>query len=90
MTRSRVFPCRFLGLLGFAVAAQSERQLAASGEERAGSNVGKGQTKAADYVLAPDIANQNRDSGGTKIGWCGIRPVRSWAYGGRSPRNSAT
>jgi hypothetical protein len=49
-------------------AAQGERALAGSGEERAGSNMGKGQMKAADYVLVPDIANQNRDSGGTKIG----------------------
>src|SRR5882757_11505093 len=49
-------------------AAQAERALSASGEERQGSNIGKGQMKAADYVLVPDIANQNRNSGGTKIG----------------------
>jgi len=49
-------------------AAQAERALAASGEERVGSNIGKGQMKAADYVLVPDIANKNRDSGGTNIG----------------------
>src|SRR6266436_9281337 len=49
-------------------AAKAERALAASGEERAGSNIGKGQMKAADYVLVPDIANQNRNSGGTNIG----------------------
>jgi curli biogenesis system outer membrane secretion channel CsgG len=49
-------------------AAQTERALSASGEERAGSNIGKGQMKAADYVLVPDIANQNRNSGGTNIG----------------------
>jgi len=49
-------------------AAQAERALSASGEERVGSNIGKGQMKAADYVLVPDIANQNRNSGGTKIG----------------------
>ena len=49
-------------------AAQAERALAASGEERHGSNIGKGQMKAADYVLVPDIANQNRNSGGTNIG----------------------
>jgi hypothetical protein len=49
-------------------AAQAERQLAAGGEERVGSNIGKGQMKAADYVLVPDIANQNQNSGGTKIG----------------------
>jgi curli biogenesis system outer membrane secretion channel CsgG len=49
-------------------AAQAERALAASGEQRAGSNIGKGQMKAADYVLVPDIANQNRNSGGTNVG----------------------
>jgi hypothetical protein len=49
-------------------AAQAERALASSGEERAGSNIGKGQMKAADYVLVPDIANRNRNSGGTNIG----------------------
>jgi hypothetical protein len=49
-------------------AAQAERSLAASGDLRGGSNVGKGQMKAADYVLVPDIANRNRNSGGTNIG----------------------
>lgn len=49
-------------------AAQSERALAASGEVRGGSNIGKGQMKAADYVLVPDIASQNANSGGQKIG----------------------
>jgi len=49
-------------------AAQAERALASSGEERVGSNIGKGQMKAADYVLIPDIANRNRNSGGTNIG----------------------
>jgi curli biogenesis system outer membrane secretion channel CsgG len=49
-------------------AAQQERALAASGEERVGSNVGKGQMKAADYVLVPDIVNRNANSGGTNVG----------------------
>jgi curli biogenesis system outer membrane secretion channel CsgG len=49
-------------------AAKAERELAASGEERVGSNIGKGQMKAADYVLVPDIANRNRDAQGTSIG----------------------
>jgi curli biogenesis system outer membrane secretion channel CsgG len=49
-------------------AAQAERALAAGGEERQGSNIGKGQMKAADYVLVPDIANQNRNANGTNIG----------------------
>jgi curli biogenesis system outer membrane secretion channel CsgG len=49
-------------------AAQSERALASSGEVRGGSNVGKGQMKAADFVLVPDIVNQNANSGGQKLG----------------------
>jgi curli biogenesis system outer membrane secretion channel CsgG len=49
-------------------AAKAERALAASGEERVGSNVGKGQMKAADYVLVPDIANRNAKAEGTNIG----------------------
>src|SRR5258707_7854258 len=49
-------------------AAQAERALSASGEERQGSNIGKGQMKAADYVLIPDIANQNRNADRTNIG----------------------
>ena len=49
-------------------AAQEERALAASGEERVGSNIGKGQIKAADYVLVPDIANSNGNAQHTNIG----------------------
>ncbi len=49
-------------------AAQSERALASSGEMRGGSNIGKGQMKAADYVLVPDLVNKNANSGGKKIG----------------------
>jgi curli biogenesis system outer membrane secretion channel CsgG len=49
-------------------AAQSERALAGAGDVRQGSNIGKGQMMAADYVLTPDIANKNSNSGGTNIG----------------------
>jgi curli biogenesis system outer membrane secretion channel CsgG len=49
-------------------AAKAERELASSGEERVGSNVGKGQMKAADYVLVPDIANRNGNAQGTNVG----------------------
>ena len=49
-------------------AAQKERELAGGGELRGGSNVGKGQMKAADYVLVPDIVNQNSRAGGKNIG----------------------
>ena len=49
-------------------AAQAERALAGGGELRGGSNVGKGQMKAADYILIPDIVNKNEKSGGKNIG----------------------
>ena len=49
-------------------AMQAERALAASGDLRGGSNIGKGQVRAADYVLVPDVVSQNRDAGGTNIG----------------------
>jgi curli biogenesis system outer membrane secretion channel CsgG len=49
-------------------AAQKERALASSGELRGGSNVGKGQVKAADYVLVPDLVSQNKNSGGNRVG----------------------
>ena len=49
-------------------AAEAERALAGSGEMRGGSNIGKGQMKAADYVLVPDVAMKNNNSGGKRIG----------------------
>ena len=49
-------------------AARAERDLAGEGEVRVGSNIGKGQMKAADYVLVPDIANSNSHAGGNRIG----------------------
>lgn len=49
-------------------AMQAERALASSGDLRGGSNIGKGQIRAADYVLVPDVVSQNRDAGGTSIG----------------------
>ncbi len=49
-------------------AAQQERALAGSGEMRGGSNIGKGQMKAADYVLVPDVVTKNANSGGQRLG----------------------
>jgi curli biogenesis system outer membrane secretion channel CsgG len=49
-------------------AAERERALASGGEMRGGSNIGKGQMKAADYVLVPDLVTKNGNSGGTNIG----------------------
>jgi curli biogenesis system outer membrane secretion channel CsgG len=45
-----------------------ERALADQGELQAGSNLGKGQVKAADYFLEPNIVTANRNSGGGGIG----------------------
>ena len=45
-------------------AAMRERELAAGGELRRGANLGKGQVKAADYVMVPDLISANRDAGG--------------------------
>ncbi len=52
---------------GFDV-AQQERALASSGDLRPNSNVGKGQVKAADYVMVPDIVSKNNNASGTNVG----------------------
>lgn len=48
--------------------AQRERELASSGQLRNRSNIGKGQIRAADYVMVPDLISKNRDAGGNAIG----------------------
>lgn len=48
-------------------AAMRERELAAGGELRGKSNIGKGQIKAADYVLVPDLISQNSNAGGSAV-----------------------
>ena len=45
-----------------------ERALADKGELQRGSNMGKGQVKAADYFLQPDIVSTNKNSGGGGAG----------------------
>ena len=45
-----------------------ERALADQGELQQGSNLGKGQVKAADYFLEPNIVTANRNSGGGGLG----------------------
>jgi hypothetical protein len=45
-----------------------ERAMADSGELQSNSNLGKGQVKAADYFLQPDIVSGNNHSGGNAIG----------------------
>ena len=45
-----------------------ERALADNGELQQGSRMGKGQVKAADYFLQPDIVSSNANSGGGGAG----------------------
>ncbi len=45
-----------------------ERAMAESGELRAGSQMGRGQVRAADYFLEPNIVTSNRNSGGGGVG----------------------
>ena len=45
-----------------------ERAMADQGELQKGSNLGKGQVKAADYFLEPNIVTANNNSGGGGIG----------------------
>ena len=45
-----------------------ERALADNGELRPGSNMGKGQVRAADFLLEPDIVSSNDNSGGSNVG----------------------
>lgn len=49
-------------------AAQRERELASGGDFRVGSNIGKGQMKAADYVLVPDLISKNERASGKEFG----------------------
>ncbi|MBU6444880.1 MAG: peptidoglycan-binding protein [Alphaproteobacteria bacterium] len=49
-------------------AIERERAIASEGELRQGSNIGRGQMKAADYVLVPDIISKNNDASGSAVG----------------------
>ncbi len=49
-------------------AIERERAIASEGELRQGSNIGRGQMKAADYVLVPDIISRNSNASGSNIG----------------------
>ncbi len=48
-----------------------ERSLGDSGEMQRGQNFGKGQVKAADYFIIPDIVDSNANSGGGGLGMLG-------------------
>ncbi len=61
--------CLSLVNCGRAMASRAmERAIAAQGKLQDGSNLGKGQIKAADYFLQPDIVSSNRNSGGSAVG----------------------
>jgi curli biogenesis system outer membrane secretion channel CsgG len=45
-----------------------ERAMADQGELQGGSNLGKGQVKAADYFIEPNIVTTNKNSGGNALG----------------------
>jgi hypothetical protein len=45
-----------------------ERALADNGELQAGSNIGRGQVKAADYFIVPDLITKNNNAGGFNLG----------------------
>ena len=45
-----------------------ERALADNGELQRGSGMGKGQVRAADFLLEPDIVSSNDNSGGGNVG----------------------
>jgi curli biogenesis system outer membrane secretion channel CsgG len=47
--------------------ADEERARATSGNLRAGSNIGRGQVKAADYILVPSLMSKNSNAGGSAI-----------------------
>ncbi|PAX08545.1 CsgG/HfaB family protein [Sphingomonas lenta] len=54
---------------GRAMASRNmERAMADAGELQANSNLGRGQVRAADYFLQPDIVTANRNSGGGGLG----------------------
>jgi curli biogenesis system outer membrane secretion channel CsgG len=58
-------------------AAQAERALSANGDLAAESNTGKGQMRAADYILVPDVSSKNGDSGASAIGGALVKTALS-------------
>lgn len=59
-----------------------ERDLADSGELQRGSNIGRGQVKAADYFVIPDLVGRNNRSGGGGIGGALAGALGRRAFGG--------
>ncbi|GAA4043331.1 CsgG/HfaB family protein [Parerythrobacter jejuensis] len=61
---------------------RGERDLADSGELQRGSNFGRGQVKAADYYMIPDLVGRNNRSGGGGIGGALAGALGSRVLGG--------
>jgi hypothetical protein len=59
-----------------------ERQLAAAGEARQGSNVGGGQMVAADFVLTPGVVFSENNAGGVGGGLATLLPHGAGAVAG--------
>ncbi|MCS4502670.1 hypothetical protein KBTX_00149 [wastewater metagenome] len=63
-------------------ALREERRLAQSGELQSGSNMGKGQMAAADFILTPNVAFKDPDSGGGFGGLGALLPGVAGAIAG--------
>jgi curli biogenesis system outer membrane secretion channel CsgG len=63
-------------------ALKAERALADSGEFQKGSDMGKGQMAAADYVIVPQVVHKDANSGGGGAGLGGLLPGRLGAIAG--------
>ena len=59
-----------------------ERALADDGELQRGSNIGRGQVKAADYFIVPDIVSKNERSGGGGLGGALLGGLGGRTFGG--------
>lgn len=64
-------------------AMERERAIAQKGEFQKGSNLGKGQMVAADYVITPQIVHRDKNAGGAGGGLAGLLPGRAGALAGR-------
>ncbi len=69
-------------------ALRNERALADSGEFQKGSNMGKGQMAAADYVIVPQVVHKDANSGGGGAGLGGLLPGRVGAVAGAFRRKN--
>lgn len=63
-------------------ALKAERALADSGEFQKGSNMGKGQMAAADFVIVPQVVHKDANSSGGGAGLGGLLPGRIGAIAG--------